>query len=106
MKQPTLAEQHQQAAEIALEHFRDSVLLAFGAMSDGLEQQYRGQAREIVHFFETETTPAIWQRLKTIPDPETMQPDQMGMVDPMKVRSLADTWIESWERMSNALGSK
>lgn len=85
MKMPSLAEQHEQAAEIALEHFRDAVLLTFRAMTDGIPERYRKQTREIVRFFEKETTPRIWSLLTMIPDPETGG-------------SLADSWLQQWEQ--------
>ena len=101
----SLAEEHQRAAEIALEHFRESFLLCFKTMTDGLPKQYRRQAREIIAFYETETTPVIWQQLTQIPDPDTMQPDPAtGMVDTTKIRSLADSWVEQWSTLSAAVG--
>jgi len=101
----TIADDAQRAAEIGLEHFRESFLLCFKTMTDGLPKQYRKQANEIIHFFENETTPAIWERLKQIPDPETMQPDPAtGIVDPTKVRSVADSWVAQWEQLAQATG--
>lgn len=101
----TLAEEHQQVAEIALDHFRESFLLCFRTMTDGLPQQYRKQAREIIRFFSEETTPEIWAQLTQIPDPDTLTPDpQTGMVDMTKARSLADSWVAQWEQLSAAVG--
>lgn len=101
----SFADDAQRAAEIGLEHFRESFLLCFNTMIDGLPKQYRKDAREIISFFENETTPAIWARLTQIPDPDTMQPDPVtGQVDPTKVRSVADTWLQQWEQLSAAVG--
>ena len=103
----TLAEEHQQAAEIALDHFREMFILAFKTMTDGLPKQFRAQARTIIAFFETETNAATWERLKLMPDPDTMIPDPMtGMVDPTKVRTLADSWLDQWAHLNRALGKE
>ena len=85
-RQPTLAEQGQQAAEIALLHFRESFLLCFRAMTDGVLQQYRERAREILKFFETETDPQVWARLNAT-NPE-----------------IANGWLQQWEGIAAALG--
>lgn len=101
----SFAEDAQHASELAIEHFRESFLLCFEAMTDGLAAQFKKQARDVIKFFETETTPAIWARLTQIPDPETMQPDPAtGIVDPTKVRSIAQSWQQQWEQMAMALG--
>lgn len=92
MKGATLAEQHVQAAEIAVEHFRDSFLLVFRVLSDGLPEQYGRQTRKVLDFFEKSTTPETWETLKMIPDA-----DNPGM-------SLADSWLAQWERADAIVG--
>lgn len=91
MRSLTLAEEHKQAAEIALDHFRESFLLAFRTMTDGLPKLYAQKARLVIKFFETETNAAIWERLKFIIDPTT------GM-------SLAEGWLAQWELLASAVG--
>lgn len=102
MKSPTLAEQHEQAAEIAVEHFRECTILALQTMGEGLPQRYRKQAASVIKFFSEETTPAIWARLRTIPDPDSAPVDPLTGQPGMPTQSLADSWLASWERMSVA----
>ena len=87
-RQPTLAEQGENAAKIALQHFRVSFLLCFRAMTDGLAEQYRAQAREILKFFETETDANVWRRLNET-NPQ-----------------IAQEWLAQWEAIAAALGKK
>ena len=94
MKGQTLAEQHNQAAEIGVEHFREMFLLAFGVMTDGKAEQFMKHARKVEKFFREETTPAVWAQLAMIPDPEA--PGQ----------SLAESWLQTYERMTAIVGSK
>lgn len=88
----TLAERFQEVGEIALAHFRDSTILAFRTMTDGLAKQYRRDARKLLAFWENETDAEVWAQLTMIPDPEN--PGQ----------SLADAWIADWQRLSTAVG--
>lgn len=90
----TLTAQHQDAAEIALAHFREMFLLAFSTMTEGLAQQYRRDAKAILDFFSEETDANVWAQLTMVPDSEN------------PARSLADAWLEDWQRLAAATGKE
>ena len=90
----TKAEEHQQVFEIGLERLRQSTLLVFRTMTDGLPKQYRKHAREIIRFFEEETTPEVFEELSYLEDP-----DNPGT-------SIAASWLATWEHMMAAVGRK
>jgi hypothetical protein len=84
----TFADDAQQASELALAHFRESFLLCFRTMTDGIPQQKMAEARQIIRFFETETDAAVWARLK---------------VDAPQV---AQDWLQQWEQLAQAVGKE
>ena len=94
MKPETLAAEHVRVAEIAVEYFREMFLLAFNAMTEGLPQQYRTSALKLLRFYEQETAPETWETLKYIPDPDN------------PTQSLGESWLQSWEQLSRAVGEK
>jgi hypothetical protein len=89
----TLAQDIQQAGEIMIEHTRETALLAFSVMTDGLPEQYGAEARKVLKFFEEETTPQFWARLAQT-------------IDPTTGKSIADGMLAQWQQLAQAVGGK
>ena len=90
----TFAEENVEAAEIAVEYFREMFLLAFNAQSEGLPAQYRKAAFKTLRFYERETAPETWEALSVIPDPDN------------PAQSLGESWLQQWEQLQRAVGKE
>ena len=107
-EQLTEAELVLHGQEVMVETMRESTILCFDVITDGWLAQQSKRAFEVIHFFERETDPEMWEQLRGFIDQDTLQPDPLtgAPPDPLAVKSLAETWFEKWQALVAATGQK
>jgi hypothetical protein len=76
------AEEADAIAVHMLEHFRESFLLCFRTMTQGLPEKRRKEALAVLRFFETETNENVWRVVNEV------APD------------VAADWLTQWESLA------